>query len=123
MLSASETTKFTRNLTNVTLSLVENDIKRLHWSREEIIVCLYLLSAMYFEKLILIVCEQRPVPELYILYELRHEKTNILHMRKTKTQISFMVTAKLICAFVFAIRIVQYLYFLNPKFQVSSDFL
>ena len=32
-------------------------------------------------------------------------------------------TAKLISAFVFAIRIVQYLYFLNPKFPVSSHLL
>ena len=39
---------------------------------------------------------------------------------KTKTQISFAVTAKLISAFVFAILIVQSLYFLNPKFQASS---
>ena len=36
---------------------------------------------------------------------------------KTKTQISFVVTTKLISAFVFATWIVQYLYFLNPKFQ------
>ena len=34
--------------------------------------------------------------------EPRHVKTNILHMRKTKTQISFAVTAKLISAFGFA---------------------
>ena len=33
---------------------------------------------------------------------------------------SFAVTAKLISAFVFATWIVQYLYFLNPKFQASS---
>ena len=39
---------------------------------------------------------------------------------KTKTQISFAVTEKLISAFVFATRIVQYLYFLNAKFQASS---
>ena len=39
---------------------------------------------------------------------------------KTKTQISFTVTAKLISAFVFATRIVQSLYLLNPKFQASS---
>ena len=32
-----------------------------------------------------------------------------------------MVTAKLISAFVFATRIVQSLYFLNPKFQASSS--
>ena len=42
---------------------------------------------------------------------------------KTKTQISFAVTAKLINAFVFATRIVQSLYFLNPKFQASSHLL
>ena len=42
---------------------------------------------------------------------------------KTKMQISFTVTAKLISAFVFATRIVQSLYFLNPKFQVSSHSL
>ena len=39
---------------------------------------------------------------------------------KTKTQISFTVTAKLISAFVFASWIAQYLYFLNTKFQASS---
>ena len=39
---------------------------------------------------------------------------------KTKTQISFAVTMKLISAFVFAIWIVQYLYFLNTKSQASS---
>ena len=42
---------------------------------------------------------------------------------KTKTQISFAVTAKLISAFVFAIRKVQSLYYLNPKFQASSHLL
>ena len=41
-------------------------------------------------------------------------------MQKTKTQISFAVTAKLISAFVLATRIVQSLYFLNRKFQASS---
>ena len=42
---------------------------------------------------------------------------------KTKTEISFAVTAKLISAFVFATWIVQSLYFLNPKFQASSHLL
>ena len=42
---------------------------------------------------------------------------------KTKTQISFAVTAKLISAFVFATWIVHFLFFLNPKFQVSSHLL
>ena len=38
-------------------------------------------------------------------------------------QISFAVTAKLISAFVFATRIVQFLFYLNPKFQAYSSFL
>ena len=42
---------------------------------------------------------------------------------KTKAQISFAVTAKLISAFVFATQIVQFLFYLNPKFQASSSFL
>ena len=39
---------------------------------------------------------------------------------KTKALISFAFTARLISAFVFATRILQSLYFLNPKFQASS---
>ena len=39
---------------------------------------------------------------------------------ENKTQISFAVTAKLISAFVFARQIVQFLFYLNPKFQASS---
>ena len=35
----------------------------------------------------------------------------------------FAVTAKLISAFDFATQIVQFLYFLNPKFQASSHLL
>ena len=43
---------------------------------------------------------------------------------KIKAQTSFVVTAKLISAFVFATRIVQFLkYFLNPKFPASSNVL
>ena len=42
---------------------------------------------------------------------------------KTKAQISFAVTAKPISTFVFATRIVQFLFYLNPKFQASSSFL
>ena len=42
---------------------------------------------------------------------------------KTKTQISFAVTAKLIITFVFTTRIVQILFYLNQKFQASSSFL
>ena len=39
---------------------------------------------------------------------------------KTKTQISFAVTVKLISTFVFATWIVQYLYFINTKFLAFS---
>ena len=42
---------------------------------------------------------------------------------KTKTQISFVATVKLISAFVFATKKVQSLYFLNQKFQSSSHLL
>ena len=41
---------------------------------------------------------------------------------KTKTQISFAVTVKLISAFVFATRIVHSFFFLNPKFQPLAIF-
>ena len=50
-------------------------------------------------------------------------ENRIFAYAKTKTQISFAVTAKLISAFVFATRIVQSLSFLNTKFQASSHFL
>ena len=55
--------------------------------------------------------------------EPRHEKTVFFAYAKTKTQISFAVTAKLISAFVFATQIVQSLYFLNTKFHASSHLL
>ena len=42
---------------------------------------------------------------------------------KTKAQISFAVFAKLISVFVFTTRIVQLLFFLNPRFQASSHLL
>ena len=54
--------------------------------------------------------------------ELPHEKTNNLHMQK-QTQISFAVTVKLISAYVFATRIVQFVYFMKSKFPVSNDLL
>ena len=57
------------------------------------------------------------------LYEPRHKKTRFFACAKTKTQISFAVAAKLVSAFVFVTRIVQSIYFLNPKFQASSHLL
>ena len=50
-------------------------------------------------------------------------RKRIFAYAKTKTQISFAVTAKLISAFVFAIRLVQFLFKLNTKFQASSHLL
>ena len=54
--------------------------------------------------------------------EPHREKTGFSHMRK-QTQISFAVAAKLISAFVFATWIVQYLFYLNLKFQAPSHLL
>ena len=54
------------------------------------------------------------------IFEPPHEKTNNLYMLKTKMQSNCAVTAKVISAFVFATRIVQSFFFLNPKFQASS---
>ena len=52
--------------------------------------------------------------------ELSNLSNRLFAFAKTKTQISCAVTAQLISAFVFATWIVQYLFFLNPKFPVSS---
>ena len=60
--------------------------------------------------------------EIMIIIEPPHEITNNLQMRNQK-QISFAVTAKLINAFVFTTEIVQFLYFLNPKFPASNHLL
>ena len=51
-----------------------------------------------------------------------HGKTNNLRRRKQRRR-SASRTAKLISGFVFATRIVQFLFYLNPKFQASSCFL
>ena len=53
-------------------------------------------------------------------YKPRREKSGFFAYAKTKTQVSFAVTAKLISAFVFATRIVQSLYFLNPNFKLLT---
>ena len=52
-----------------------------------------------------------------------HGKTNNLHRQKTKAQISFTINLKPISAFVFTTWIVQFLYFLNPKFLASYNLL
>ena len=53
-------------------------------------------------------------------YEPLHERTNNAYA-KTKAQISFAVTPKVISAFVFATRIVQSHYFLNTKSHLLSQ--
>ena len=58
-----------------------------------------------------------------IVYLSRDVRKPDLIFAKTKRQISFAVTAKLIGASVFAIRKVQSLYFLNTKIQASSYLL
>ena len=55
--------------------------------------------------------------------EPRREKPQHFAYVKTKPQIGFDVTAKLISDFVFATRMIQLLYFLNPKFPVSVHLL
>ena len=57
----------------------------------------------------------------YLIFELPHEKTNNLHMQKQRHRSASR--SPLISAFVFTTRIVQFLYFLNPKFPVSSRLL
>ena len=53
-----------------------------------------------------------------ILFKTAKEETNILHMRK-----QWLRSAWLISPFAFAARIVQFLFFLNPKFPASVDVL
>ena len=65
---------------------------------------------------------ESPRDTAHALNELCCEKNQVFAYGKTKTQIGFAVTAKLISAFVFATRIVQSLYYLNPKFQASDIF-
>ena len=52
-----------------------------------------------------------------------YEKTKAQINFAETAQISFTVTAKLISAFVFATQIVEFVYFLNPKFQASRRLL
>ena len=52
------------------------------------------------------------------IYEPLHKKTNNMHRQKKKAKVC---CAQLISAFVFAIRIIQFLFFLNPKFQASNQ--
>ena len=67
------------------------------------------------------------IEQLHV-YEPFHEKTCFFVFfvyAKTKMQISFLLTAKLISAFVFATnaQLVRFLYFINPTFLFSNHLL
>ena len=64
----------------------------------------------------------KKLPKCVSTCEPRRENRTFAYA-KTKAQISCAVTAQLISTFVFATRIAQPLFFLNPKFQASSSFL
>ena len=57
--------------------------------------------------------------DLICKYEPHREKTGFLPMRKQRRR---SASAKLISAFVFATRIVQFLFYLNPKFHLNPKF-
>ena len=77
------------------------------------------ISLPYIFQVLYILCFTRPRYQVSVYRTIGP----LVCICKTKTQISFAVTAKLISAFVFATQIVQSLYFLNPKFQASSHLL
>ena len=60
---------------------------------------------------------------IVIKYEPPHGKNQYSALAKTKAPISFALTWELISAFVFSTWIVQFLYFLNPKFPASYHLL
>ena len=60
---------------------------------------------------------------MLMIHELHCEKTRFLPRQKQRHRISFAVIAKLISASVFATQLVQFLYFLNSEFPVSSHLL
>ena len=59
-------------------------------------------------------------PKMKTRDEPRCKKTGFFTYAKTKAQISFAVTVKLISNCIFVTRIVKFLFFLNLKFQASS---
>ena len=64
---------------------------------------------------------RNPLTQGYVLkQELRHEKTNIIAYAKTKAQISFAVTAKLISAFVSTTQILQFILYLSKNFKILA---
>ena len=69
-------------------------------------------------------CQIKAIPDTVLLqHTSRIMRKTVFAYANTKAQLSFAVIAKPISAFVFAIPIVQSLYFLNPKFQASYHLL
>ena len=103
------------------LLIVESGMD-LHWA----IYALQVMTSPFLPPVVLAVTWAKATGPAVItgtLCEPRREKTVCFAYAKTKTQIRFAVTAKLISAFVFATRILQSLFFLNTKFQASSHLL
>ena len=75
------------------------------------------------DKAVIAICRCTPVSDQRVNDMSRVMRKPVFAYAKTKTQISCAVTAQLISAFVFAIRIVQSLYYINPKFQASGHLL
>ena len=78
------------------------------------IIFLFLLCSEAVPTCTLNLCSEQKKEKNIACFHL--EENRLFAYAKTKTQISFAVTAKLISAFVFATLIVQSLYFLDPKF-------
>ena len=79
-------------------------------------------STLEIENMLLPICSVY-IPIIYCLHVSRIMRKPSFAHAKTVAQISFAVTAKLISAFVFTTGIVQFFYFLNPKFPASSHLL
>ena len=85
-------------------------------SKVHLVIIAHLSAAAVINKIFIIIYVQSNEP--------CHEKKKkqIFAYAKTKAQISFAVTAKLISAFVFTTRIIKLFLLLYPKFQASSLF-
>ena len=81
------------------------------------------VAALQREAQIRLCCIARQIEP--VKYVPSHEKTGFLTMPKQRRRsaLQLLLTAKLISAFVFATQIVQFLFFLNPKFQASIHLL
>ena len=108
------------NATPITIAIIVTTMKSLPWGNLIELSSFFSVSLVSsgFSWLFSILWSQS------VILEPRYKKTVFFFAyAKTKTQISCAVTAQMISAFVFATRIVQSLYFLNPIFQASSHLM